>query len=215
LIKGIIYDFDGVIAQSVKVKTDAFATIYSKYGDKIVNKVINHHEANGGVSRFDKIKFYHESFLKKDVTDEEIKIIANKFSKLVIKKVINAPYVEGVLNHIKDSYKKYKLFISTGTPKDEIDKILIARRINNYFTQVFGSPENKICHIKELILNNNVDSNELLFFGDSDSDIIAANYFNIKFILITHTYNKNLLKKYSGYYYDSFTGIDNNIFNDS
>ncbi|MBT7899475.1 MAG: HAD hydrolase-like protein, partial [Candidatus Marinimicrobia bacterium] len=60
-LKGIIFDFDGVIADSVQVKTDAFASLYEQYGDNIVTKVIEHHEANGGMSRFKKIKLYHES----------------------------------------------------------------------------------------------------------------------------------------------------------
>mgnify|MGYP006077874289 FL=1 len=51
-IKAIIFDYDGVIAESVNVKTEAFAELYKPYGTDIVQKVIKHHEANGGVSRF-------------------------------------------------------------------------------------------------------------------------------------------------------------------
>ena len=60
MLKGIIFDFDGVIAESVQVKTDAFAALYAVNGKDIVKKVINHHEANGGMSRFEKIKHYRE-----------------------------------------------------------------------------------------------------------------------------------------------------------
>ena len=41
MLKGIIFDFDGVIAESVEVKTDAFANLYQPYGDNVVNKVSN------------------------------------------------------------------------------------------------------------------------------------------------------------------------------
>ena len=34
-----------------------------------------------------------------------------------------------------------KPFISTATPSDEIEKILLRRQINDYFTSVYGSPE--------------------------------------------------------------------------
>ena len=37
MIKGIIFDFDGVIVESVSVKTDAFAELYSKYNDDTNN----------------------------------------------------------------------------------------------------------------------------------------------------------------------------------
>ena len=54
-IKAIIFDFDGVIVESINVKKEAFEKLYQKYGDEIVYKVIAHHMANGGMSRFEKI----------------------------------------------------------------------------------------------------------------------------------------------------------------
>ena len=41
MLKGIIFDFDGVIAESVQVKTDAFSSIYKPYGKDVVDKVVN------------------------------------------------------------------------------------------------------------------------------------------------------------------------------
>ena len=64
-VKGIIFDFDGVILNSVHVKTDAFAKMYEKYGETIVKRVLTHHLDNVGMSRYEKIKYYHENFLKK------------------------------------------------------------------------------------------------------------------------------------------------------
>ena len=63
MIKGIIFDFDGVIVDSVGIKSDAFAHLYNSYGTQIENKVVEHHEKNGGLSREEKIKYYHKNFL--------------------------------------------------------------------------------------------------------------------------------------------------------
>ena len=54
MVKNIFFDFDGVIADSVNVKTEAFEKIYLPYGKEIAEKVINHHRENGGMSRFEK-----------------------------------------------------------------------------------------------------------------------------------------------------------------
>ena len=75
MLKGIIFDFDGVIAESVQVKTDAFVELYKQYESNIVEKVLKHHEANGGMSRFEKIKFYHESFLNKTITNNKYGLV--------------------------------------------------------------------------------------------------------------------------------------------
>ena len=64
MLKGIIFDFDGVIAESVQVKTDAFMELYVLYGQDVVQKVTKHHEANGGMSRYEKIKYYHKTLLR-------------------------------------------------------------------------------------------------------------------------------------------------------
>ena len=59
MIKGIIFDFDGVIAESVHIKSSAFSDLYKSYGEDIVKRVVKHHEANGGMSRYKKIRYYH------------------------------------------------------------------------------------------------------------------------------------------------------------
>jgi len=38
-IKTIFFDFDGVIADSVDIKTKAFAKLFKRYGDEIVKKL--------------------------------------------------------------------------------------------------------------------------------------------------------------------------------
>ena len=98
MTKALIFDFDGVIAESVKLKSNAFASIYKPYGIKIVKKVIKHHEENGGMARFEKFKHYHENYLNIKITDAEIKKLGAKFSEIVVEDVIRAPYVPGVFS---------------------------------------------------------------------------------------------------------------------
>ena len=54
----IFWDFDGVIKESVSVKTDAYVELFSLYGSDICKQVRKHHLANGGMSRYDKIPLY-------------------------------------------------------------------------------------------------------------------------------------------------------------
>ena len=207
MLKGIIFDFDGVIAESVQVKTDAFASLYEQYGDNIVTKVIEHHEANGGMSRFKKIKLYHESFLNKTITNEKIEDLANQFSKLVVRKVIDVPYVPGVFKYIQKCYEKYNLFISTGTPTNEIKQILSARDIAEYFIGIHGSPEKKSLHITKIISKYNYHPDELIFYGDANTDINAAKQASVPFILIKNSYNQDLVKNFKGKIINNFIGL--------
>ena len=207
MLKGIIFDFDGVIAESVQVKTDAFAALYMTYGEDIVDRVVEHHESNGGISRFEKIKIYHGSFLNKTITARGITDLANQFSELVVEKVIAAPYVLGALEYIQKCYKHYKLFISTGTPTEEMKQILEGRKIAQYFTDVFGSPVKKNDHIKYIVSKYNISSNELLFYGDSNTDLNVAEEENIPFILIKNRFNEKLVKNYQGKIISNFRSL--------
>ena len=195
------------IAESIQVKTDAFASLYEQYGDNIVTKVIEHHEANGGMSRFKKIKLYHESFLNKAITNEEIEDLANQFSKLVVRKVIDSPYVPGVFKYIQKCYEKYNLFISTGTPTDEMNLIFVRRKIAKYFIEVHGSPEKKSAHISKIISKYNYYPDELIFYGDANTDIDAAERANIPFVLIKNSFNEKLVEKFKGEIINNFIGL--------
>ena len=60
----LIFDFDGVILDSVHLKTEAFAELYEKFNNNIVSEVREFHEKNGGMSRFEKIHYYNTILLK-------------------------------------------------------------------------------------------------------------------------------------------------------
>ncbi len=58
IAKVVFWDFDGVIKDSVEVKSDAFEQLFLPFGKDIAKKVRIHHEENGGISRFDKLPIY-------------------------------------------------------------------------------------------------------------------------------------------------------------
>ena len=51
-IKNIIFDFDGVILNSHRVKTSAFEDIFKKYGNSIAKKAKEYHLKHTGKSRY-------------------------------------------------------------------------------------------------------------------------------------------------------------------
>ena len=91
------------------------------------------------------------------------KFCLNEFSDIVIDGVIKSPYVDGVYNYIKNSSKKYKLFISTATPTGEIKKIIKEKKIEKYFTEIFGSPSKKTTHIDIIMKKYGFKTDDLVF----------------------------------------------------
>ena len=181
-IKAVIFDFDGVITESVNIKTNAFAELYNPYGEEVVKKVIEHHVTNGGVSRFVKFKLYHEKFIGKIISKKQINELSSLYSNIVINKVIDAPYVKGAYEFISGNYKKYDLYISSGTPQNEIREIAKRRNIAKYFKGIFGSPLLKSKHTQKIMKENDYLNNEVVFVGDAPSDRKAALNNDIFFI---------------------------------
>jgi phosphoglycolate phosphatase-like HAD superfamily hydrolase len=180
--KAIIFDFDGVISESLDVKTEAFAEMYRPYGKEIEEKVRKHHESNGGISRFEKFRIYQEDYLGKEVNDTIIDRLANKFSELVMDKVIHAPYVTDADTFIRNHHEDYDFFISTGTPEQEIKVILERKGLNTFFKEVHGSPEKKPEHVKGIMDRHGYKTSEVVFIGDAPTDIEAARINGITFI---------------------------------
>tara|TARA_Y100000766_G_C18917304_1_gene612999 strand:- start:1713 stop:2345 length:633 start_codon:yes stop_codon:yes gene_type:complete len=181
-VKAIIFDFDGVILDSVNVKTNAFSEMYSKWGNKTQNAVIKHHLENGGVSRFEKFKIYHKKFLNINLSKNEISELADDFSKLVFDGVCNSPFIPGAEEFLKIVKNNYSTFICTGTPQKEIEEILITKKLNKFFNSVHGSPDDKITIINFIMRTNSFEPKDVLFIGDAMTDYNASIATNINFI---------------------------------
>ena len=194
--KYIIFDFDGVLAESVQVKTDAFFKLYSKYGQKIVEKVIEHHKANGGMSRFKKFSYYHKTLLNIELSKNEIKNLSNTFSDLVMNGVIESNEVPGASWFLNKYFKIKHYWIVSATPTNEIQHIAEQRGIANYFVEIYGSPTDKIKNVCDIIEKNNLDNNKIVFLGDAINDFEAAAYNDIQFILRETPDNKPHFSRY-------------------
>ncbi len=98
--KTIFWDFDGVIKDSVSIKSEAFERLFQPFGDEVSKKVKKHHEENGGMSRFEKLPIYLE-WAGKNSSKSLVLEYEKKFSKIVMQKVIDSPWVVGVLDYLK------------------------------------------------------------------------------------------------------------------
>tara|TARA_B100000780_G_scaffold277638_1_gene248825 strand:- start:58 stop:687 length:630 start_codon:yes stop_codon:yes gene_type:complete len=181
-MKAIIFDFDGVILDSVSVKTEAFKQLYKSHGINVVEKVAKYHLANGGISRFEKFKYFHKNFLNINISNDELVGLGEDFSRLVFKKVCESRYIPGAHEFLTFCSKKYLTFICTGTPETEIKKILSSKNLDKMFNDIYGSPSSKTDIINRISVNNNLKSNEIIFIGDAMTDYDASKNTNVDFI---------------------------------
>jgi len=172
--KAIIFDFDGVIVESSDIKTDAFRAMYEPYGPEVVNAAVAHHQANGGISRRKKIRFIHREFLGRSLTAEELETLCQKFSELVEEAVVACSPVPGAQAFLDANVGERPLFVVSGTPHEELLRIVDRRGIGDYFTAVFGSPPEKPPTIRDILADHQLQPEQALFVGDALTDYNAA-----------------------------------------
>ncbi len=182
LIRAIIFDFDGVIADSNNVKTDAFVKLFKDYPEHIRGLIKKFHLQNGGMSRFDKFRYIYANFLKENLPDGKFNKLCEDFNKLVINGVVNAPMVDGVEDFLKRNKNKYDMHIVSGTPDYEIKEIVKRRGLDKYFLNIYGSPETKKDLIIKVLNRNNYSKEEVIFLGDSINDYEGALSAGVEFV---------------------------------
>lgn len=177
-----IFDFDGVIKDSVDVKGQAFKELY-KNDNVIAEKVYRDHMMNGGVPRLEKFRRWEELFFHRALSEERQSYLLQEYNRIVIDRVIRAPYIDGFLDFYKSISKELK-FVCTASPQDEARFIL--QSLNLEFNGVFGYPSTKEEIIKEIKSRNEPDA-EYLYFGDSDKDLAACVNSDIPFVPINYS----------------------------
>lgn len=193
LKKNIIFDFDGVIINSHKIKTKAFFEIFKSYGKKVANNSKKFHEKNIGKSRYYKFDFVFKNFLNKKIKKSEIRKLDQNFENFVQNKIERLKPSKNLLSFFERKKNTYNFYILTGTPQNKIKKILHKKKLIKYFKKIYGGPKSKVNHIR------NIKKTKLktLFIGDSYEDYLASKKTNIIFILKLNSENlifRNRLK---------------------
>ena len=180
--QALLLDFDGVLAESMNVKTEAFIHLFEPFGEKIVKKVVNHHKKHGGISRYKKIKYYYKKYLDTLLSDNELDAIAQKFSDIVVTRVIESDWVNGAKEFLEKYHSNIDLYVITGTPQKEMELIIKKRCMEKYFKGVYGTPDTKPILAKKIIEKNKYEPNKVLYIGDCLSDYYDAQKTNIPFL---------------------------------
>ena len=197
----IFWDFDGVIKESVTVKSDAFERLFLPYGREVAARVRRHHEENGGVSRYEKIPLYLE-WAGEAVTEERIEDFCRRFSELALRGVIDAPWVPGVREYLLDHHVSRKFVLVTATPAGEIRLILDELEMADCFIEVHGAPVPKSAAIRDVLHRLDCGREDALSVGDSETDLDAAMANGIAFLLRRTNLNGDLQKRFDGPAFD-------------
>tara|TARA_Y100000591_G_C21667128_1_gene610943 strand:- start:192 stop:848 length:657 start_codon:yes stop_codon:yes gene_type:complete len=178
-----LFDCDGVVLDSNKIKSDSFRELFNKYPKNTVESFIKYHQINNGISRFIKIKKFYEEFLNFKISNEELNNTINDYGNIVYDKLCLSHFVDGVFQLlIKLRENKKKIFIISGSYEEELINVFIKKNIYNLFDEICGSPRDKNLIFKYLKKKYKINTSRCIYFGDSIIDYSIAEKHKIPFV---------------------------------
>ena len=200
-VKNILWDFDGVILDSMLVRDWGFREIFRDFDESLVDELITYHRINGGLSRYVKIRYFYEEILKKSITEERVFDYAECFSVLMKKELINRNnLIKDSVEFIKNNFKKFNFHIVSGSDQNELRYLCSKLEISRFFLSINGSPTPKKTLVANLLKEYDYNRDNTILIGDSMNDFEASEDNSISF----YGYNNRELKKVSTQYLNNF-----------
>ncbi|MDY7001188.1 MAG: HAD family hydrolase [Thermodesulfobacteriota bacterium] len=173
-VKIIIFDCDGVILDSVDIKTNAFVSLFEGYGQDAVELITDYHLRHGGVSRFEKFKYFFREYLGRSITEDEMLVLDQKFTKAALDALLKTPLIPGVKEFLAAHHETWPLYVASGAPEHELKFIFNHLDLTQYFQGIYGSPRPKHAILAHIVQECEVKPEDALMVGDSHTDLAAA-----------------------------------------
>ena len=207
MLKAIIFDFDGIIADAEPVHLKAFQMVLSEEGINLSYKdyyekylALDDKTCLTMVLR-DRGMNYDKAFI-----DALMLRKSRYYDRFIRENIIIFP---GVVDFIKNAYGKYTLAIGSGALRHEIDFILECAEIRKEFEIIVSADEVENCKphpevfvkVLERINKNNstrstiVHPYECLVIEDSIAGIKAAHHAGMKCLAVTNSYSSEKLSE--------------------
>ena len=177
----ILWDFDGVILNSNKIRDEGFKEVLSDYPVDEVNQLLDFHRKNGGLSRYVKFKYFFETIRCEKVSNETLDNCFKSFTEIMRSRLINPDLlIKDSLEFIERYFDSVEMHVVSGSDQQELRELCSVLNLENYFKSINGSPTPKNILVKNLMDNLN-SSKEVVLIGDSINDYEAAKVNAISF----------------------------------
>jgi phosphoglycolate phosphatase-like HAD superfamily hydrolase len=182
--KTLVFDCDGVVLNSNKIKTRAFYDVASIYGHKVAKEFKDYHCENGGISRYAKFEYLITDILNAKLEQQLLQSLLDDFAHKVKQALITCEVAKG-LETLRQKTKLANWLIVSGGDQSELREVFADRRLDKYFDGgIFGSPDNKDAILKRELNSKNI-TKPAIFIGDSKYDYEVAQLSGLDFIFLT------------------------------
>ncbi len=179
----LVFDCDGVVLNSNKVKTDAFYQAALPYGETAAQALVDYHVARGGISRYKKFEWFVQNIVT-DISGPDLDQLLAAYAAKVRRGLLNCSVAEGLVE-LREKTNDANWLIVSGGDQHELREVFAERDLAHLFDGgIFGSPDSKDVILERELLNSNI-SKPALFLGDSKYDYQASTVAGLDCIFLT------------------------------
>lgn len=170
----LAFDCDGIILESMDVKSDAYARLAEPFGPEAMDRIRVFHALSGGVNRLEKFRWMYLTFAGREPLPAELDAAAARFADLIRDGMRHAALVPGILDVLKRWHGQVPMVVCSGAPQEELTKFLSERGLAGYFDIIGGAPPSKTPLLRSLLQRTGADPDKTVMIGDSLKDLEAA-----------------------------------------
>lgn len=178
----VLFDFDGVVVESNAIKIDAFLTLYRDHGPAVAGAIAAFYHRHGGLPRDRKFRHFEEVLLGRPCDKGRLLTLCRRFTAMVESAVTRCPEIPGALDFIRRHAATLPLFVASGTPEDELQRIVKARGWTSLFAEARGGPRHKRDVIAGILGRHRLDPARTVMVGDALTDLEAAEANGLRFV---------------------------------
>ena len=190
MIKIVVFDFDGVLVDSNRIKQNAWHAVFAGFSEQEKEIARAHYLGVYASTR----RIILENIFKAIGRPESelknfVEIHSAKYNSITQKRISELGLVAGAKELLEEYSQKFHLYINSSTPKDALDETIDNLGIRKYFKEIYGRPETKESALEKIFAREGIDGSETVFVGDADFDRNAANAYGCFFIGIRNDFN--------------------------
>ncbi len=181
----LVFDCDGVLLDSNRLKTEAFGAVARPFGDEAAASLVAHHVANGGVSRQEKFAWLAAELEIEGPVDGWVAERCREFAAEVERQLAECPAAERLteLRHAMPPAQSW--FIVSGGAQEELVRVFERRgRAAHFDGGIFGNPKSKDQLLGELRATGRLGE-PALYLGDSRYDAEVSRQFGLDFLFVS------------------------------
>lgn len=180
----VFMDCDGVIYDTNALKCDAYRFALDTYPSALVEALVVHHRATGGVSRYLKLeRFFREMHV---VAEPELQLrrALERFSEYCERGYDRMRARPEALAFAALMGGAARVHVVSGSDEAELRRVFDAADLRPCFKEIHGSPVIKKAHITRICHEAGVAPARCLFVGDGWGDWDTATSLGVPFVFL-------------------------------